>query len=54
MQIERSRNIGGEHDAGSCPPAVKYTTKDERVKFHGILKREERTADFMITCEHEI
>ena len=28
-----------------CTPANKYTTKDERVKLYGVLKREECTND---------
>lgn len=45
VQVQGSRDIGRKHDAGSCAPVVKYTTKDECVKLYGVLEREERVAD---------
>ena len=40
VQVQGSGDSGREQDAGSCTPANKYTTKDECVKFHGILEGE--------------
>ncbi len=44
----------GDHDAGSCPPAVQFTAKDECDKLYGMLEREARVADLSITCEAEV
>lgn len=34
------------YDAGPCALTSKYTTKNKRVKFYGILERQKRTDDF--------
>ena len=45
VQVQGSRNYRRKYDAGSRASAVKYTTENECVKFHGILERKECTAD---------
>lgn len=44
----------GDHDAGSCLPAVPYTAEAECDKLYGMLEREACVADFGITCEAEV
>ena len=46
VQIQRSRNHRRTYDDRSCPSAGEYTTKNERVKFHGIPEGKERTDVF--------
>ena len=45
VQVQGSGDSGREHDARSRTPANKYTTKDERVKLYGVLKREKCADD---------
>ena len=40
VQVQESRDTGRTYDARPCAPTIKYTTKNERVKFYGIFKRE--------------
>lgn len=46
LQIQRCRNYRRTYDAGPCALTSKYTTKNKRVKFYGILERQKRTDDF--------
>ena len=45
VQVQGSRNTGRTYDAGPCAPTIKYTTKNECVKFYGIFKRKKCAND---------
>ena len=54
MQVQGTRDHRRAHDARSRASAIKYTTENECVKFHGILKREECVADFRQACKFKV
>ena len=39
VQVERSRDSGGAHDAGSCTSATVNTAEDEYIVLHGVSQR---------------
>ena len=45
MQVQGSRNTRRSHDARPCTSAFEYSTKNKRVKFHGISQGKKRTND---------